>query len=259
VIALVPAGLAVVVAAVLAVAGYAGGWIVTAAAGLSVLGLAVGWGDLLRLPHRSGTALLVGGLGAGALVAGTVTATRGQSGRPLAVFASVIAIAVLSALTHELLRRDGREDVVESATGTVTGQVLAVLATGWVLLAYEPAPAAHVVVAAAGLAAGRLVSALPLPLPEQVVLWIGVAFGAVGAVAATFFVPDVRLVTALVVGPGVAGVGAAIDRIFGPVDLDRRGFAGLRSSEAALAVLARAAAPVAAAGTVAYALTRITA
>jgi len=69
---LLPAGLAIVMAVVLAVAGAAGGWAVTAAAGFCVLALALGWGDLLRLPHRPGTAVLVGGLGVGSLVAGTI-------------------------------------------------------------------------------------------------------------------------------------------------------------------------------------------
>ena len=126
-IALLAPGLAALSAVVLAVAGFAGGWIVAAAAGLCVLGLAIGWGDLLRLPHKPGTAVLVGALGVAGLVVGTLASqTDTALPRPLAVFVAVIAVAVLTSFAHELLRRDGRPDVVESVTGSLTGQVIAV-------------------------------------------------------------------------------------------------------------------------------------
>lgn len=243
-----PALLATVSAVVLAVAAFAGGWIVTAAAGLCVLALAAGWADLLRLPHRSGTTLLVGGLGLGALVAGTlaIAPDRGVP-TPLAVFAAVIAIAVLSAFGHELLRRDGRRDVVESMTGTVTGQVMAVLAVGWVLLAHTTPGSSATVVAAAGVVASRLVGALPLPVPGMVRSWLGVGAGLAGALGASFGVPGVPALTAVAVGVAVAGIGLAVDHLFGPVT-DR---------QPGLSLLARAAAPVAGAGTLAYAVVRI--
>jgi hypothetical protein len=248
VIALLPAGLATLSAVVIAVAGLAGGWIVTAAAGLCVLAMAVGWGELLRLPHRSGTALMVGVLGIGALIAGTLAAApKTGLARPLSVFAAVIAIAVLTSFAHELLRQDGRRDVVESVTGTFTGQVIAVLAAGWVLLEQTRPGSSAIIVAVAAVVGSRLVTALPLPLPPGVTSWIGVGVGVVAAVAASFFVTGVPLLNAAVVGVAVAGIGLAIDRLFEP-EPDR----GVD-----LGVLARAAAPVAAAGTVAYAVVRI--
>jgi hypothetical protein len=248
VIALLPSGLAALTAVVLAVAGFAGGWIVTAAAGLCVLGLAIGWGDLLRLPHRPGTAVLVGALGVTALVVGTLASAADTTlPRPLSLFASVIAIAVLASFAHELLRRDGRSEVVESVTGSLTGQVIAVLASGWVLLVYTRPGSSAVVVAAAAVVFGRLVTGLPLPLPVEVKPWVAIAFGVAGALAASFFVPGVPPLNAIVVGFTVAGVGSAMDQLFGPVPNHR----------ADLSVLARAAAPVAAAGTVAYAVIRI--
>ena len=247
-IALLPPGLAALSAVVLAVAGFAGGWIVAAAAGLCVLGLAVGWGDLLRLPHKPGTALLVGALGVAGLVVGTLAnQTDTTLPRPLAVFAAVIAIAVLTSFAHELLRRDGRPDVVESVTGTVTGQVIAVLASGWVLLFYTRPGSSAIVVAAAAVACARLASGLPLPVPVEAMPWVGVGFGVAAGLAASFFVSGVPPVNAVVVGLAVSGVGIAMDQLFGP--LSDRGVD--------LSVLARAAAPVAAAGTVAYAVIRI--
>lgn len=247
-IALLPAGLAALGAVVLAVAGFAGSWIVAAAAGLVVLALAAGWGDLLRLPHRSGTTILVGALGIAGLVAGTLAIAPGSGlDRPLSVFAAVIAIAVLAAFAHELLRQDGRADVVESVTGTVTGQVIAVLASGWVLLTDTRPGSSAIVVTAAAVATARLVSAVPLPVPPTVMPWAGVGAGLVAALVASLFVPGVPPLTAVVVGIAVSGIGVAMDQLFGPASTRR----------VDLSVLARAAAPVATAGTVAYAVIRI--
>ncbi len=247
VIVLLPAGLAAVMAALLAVAGVAGGWAVTAAAAFCVLALAVGWGDLLRLPHRSGTAVLVGGLGAGSLVAGTLVLEPGSDvDSPLALFAVVVAAAVLTSFGHELFRQDGRPDVLESVTGTLSGQIVAVLASGWVLLINTPDGSGAVVVAAAAIAVARLGSALPIPVSPALAPWIGVGFGTVAAVVASALVGGVDPVPAVAVGVAVSGVGVAIDRLF-----------PLGETRFELSVLARAAAPVAAAGTVAYAVLRI--
>jgi hypothetical protein len=247
VIVLLPAGLAVLGAVVLAVAGLSGGWIVTAAAGLAVLALAVGWGDLLRLPHRSGTAVFVSVLGAASLVAGTLAVAPGRTlTRPLAVFAAVLAAALLSSFGHELLRRDGRRDVVESVTGTFSGQVVAVLASGWVLVAYTSAGSSAIIVAAAAIAAARVGAAIPFPLPDELSAWVGIGAGLVAALVASMFVSGVRPLTATAVGVAVSAVGVAIDRLF-----------PAHETRLDLSALARAAAPVAAAGTVTYAVLRM--
>jgi hypothetical protein len=248
VIVLLPAGLAALGAVVLAVAGFAGGWVVTAAAGLCVLALAVGWGDLLRLPHRSGTSVLIGALGIGGLVAGTlaVSSHTGDSG-PLSVFAAVIAAAVLASFGHELLRQDGRTDLVESITGTLSGQLVAILAAGWVLVSDSKSGASAIVVAAAAIAIARLGTAVPLPLPPAFTSWVGMALGLIAALVASLFVSDVSPLTAVIVGVAVSGVGIAMDRLV-ETPLSR---------QFDISVLARAAAPVAVAGTVAYAVVRI--
>jgi hypothetical protein len=246
--ALLPHGLAALSAVVLAVAGFAGGWMVAAAAGLCVLGLAVGWGDLLRLPHKPGTTTLVGALGVAGLVIGTLASdAETRLPEPMAVYAAVIAIAVLTSFAHELLRRDGRANLVESLTGTISGQVIAVLASGWVLLAYTRPGSSAIVVAAAAVAGARLTSGLPLPLPRGAMSWAGVVVGVLAAVGASFAVSGVPPLNAVVVGLTVAGVGVAIDQLFGPAPERLVDFS----------VLARAAAPVAAAGTVAFAVIRI--
>ncbi|MBT0767650.1 hypothetical protein KIH74_01855 [Kineosporia sp. J2-2] len=242
-----PAGLALVATAVLAVAGYAGGWMIAAAAGLCVLALAVGWSDLLQLPDRAGTAVLVLLLGAGGLVAGAVAVSpQVDLEQPLSVFSGVMAMAVLSTFAHELVRRDGRHDLVESVTGTLSGQFVAVLAAGWVLVGNTSAGSSAVVIAAVGTAAARL--ALTLPLAPSVLTWVAIGTGLVSAVVASFVVGGITPVTAAAVGVSVSGVGIAVDRL---VDAE-----GLMTG-LALATLARAAAPVAAAGTAAYAIFRI--
>jgi hypothetical protein len=247
VIVLLPAVLAAVLAVVLAVAGQAGDWVVVAAGALCVVSLGVGWGDLLRLPYRQGTAVLVSGLGVAGLAGGTMALhSDSDPDRSLGVFVAILAAAVLTSFAHELARPDGRHELVESVTGTLSGQIVAVLASGWVLLEHLEAGPSALVIAAAAVATARIGGALPIPLPEPLAVWATLVFGLVGAVVASMLVSGVRPLTAGLVGLAVAGMGLALDRLF-PL-------AGTRPE---LAVLARAAAPVAAAGTVAYAIFRI--
>jgi hypothetical protein len=153
---------------------------------------------------------------------------------------------VLSTFAHELARRDGRHDLVESVTGTLAGQFVAVLAAGWILVGDTDAGAAAVVVAAAGVAASRFT--LTLPLAASMLTWVGIGAGLVASVIASFVVGGVPAGTAASVGIAVAGVGIAVDRL---VDAD-----GVMT-RLQPATLARAAAPIAAAGTAAYAVFRI--
>jgi hypothetical protein len=95
-------------------------------------------------------------------------------------------------------------------------------------------------------AAGRL--ALTLPLATSMLTWVGLGAGLVASVAASIVVGEVPVGTAAAVGIAVAGVGIAVDRL---VDAD-----GLMT-RLQPATLARAAAPIAAAGTAAYAVLRI--
>jgi hypothetical protein len=234
-----------VCAAAISVAAYEdGGWLVVGAAAGCVLFLAVGWGDVLHLPHRLGTGLLVLILGGVALLVSYQPATPD---RPLAVFPALLAAAVLLAFGHELLRRDGRKDLVESVTGTLTGQVVAVLTAGWVLLVQTDPGWNAVLVAAAALVAARLIGALPLPVAPAVMAWAGIGCGLAAALVASVFVTGLPALTAMALGAAVAGVGVAFDRLL----VDPRKGASL------LAVLAGAAAPVAAAGSVAYAIVQV--
>jgi len=253
--AFVSAGLSIALAALIAVAGYADPWILVAACGVPVLALAVGWPHMLTLPHAAGTTVLIALLGGGALVVGQQTApTPTDPARPLSAFAAVVAVALLLSFLHELLRRDGRVDVVESLTGTLTGQVIAVLAAGWVLLVQVPEGAQGVALGVAALAVSRVV--LAVPAPQMFLIWIAIAAGGVAGLGAAVALATATPVKGLVAGACVAGVGVAIDRL---LDAEALMEAHAEHHDPAvqpgrLAVLARAAAPVAAAGTVAYAL-----
>ncbi len=230
----------VALAALLVVAAWSGPLLAAAAVAVSVLALASGWGSLLDLPDERGTAVVVLLTGSAALAA---VAAGFDARRPLAVFAAVVAAAVLLAFAHELLRGGGRADLVESVTGTLSGQVVAVLGAGWVLLPSTGLGVAGVVPAAAAVVAARLATALP----GAASAWAGLVLGAVAAgVAARQVTPD-HVVAGAVTGLCVAAVVVGLDRLLSAQDA-ARGTAGL---------VAAAAAPVTAAGTVAYAVARL--
>jgi hypothetical protein len=152
---------------------------------------------------------------------------------------------VLAAFGHELARRDGRTDLVESVTGTVTCQVCVLLAAGWVLLPQTSLGQAAILVAAVAVGVARAVTALPLKSP--VAAWAPFVAGTVGAVIAAQFTEPVRLLPAVASGLAVSGAVAGLDRLL-------RQAPGART---AIGLLAAAAAPVSAVGTVAYAVSRL--
>ena len=236
------AGACLVLAVLVAVAAQAGPVALAAAVAVAVLLVAAGWAPLLRLPDPRGTALVVAASG----LAGAAAAVLVQGAeRPLAVFAALVAASVLLAFLHELVRGGGRAELVESVTGTLSGQVVAVLGAGWPLVPTTALGLPGVVVAAAALAAAKLAGALPGP--ERFPGWAALLLGtAAGAGAAQLVVPS-RLVAATAVAAGVAAVAAGLDRL-------------LTTQPAASSVagaLAAAAAPVTAVGTVAYAVARL--
>ncbi len=232
----------VVLAALVTLAGYAGGGVLVGAAALAVLVLAIGWAVLLDLPDPRGTAVVVAVTGWAALA--VADANRAQD-RPLATFAGVVAFAVLAAFAHELLRRDGRPRLVESVTGTFSGQVVALLAAGWVLLPAAAAGVAAVAVAAVAVGAARLVSAIPLP--QRLTGWVElVVGGGAGAGAAVLLTPD-TLQAGVSAAISVAVVVAVVDRLLATVVAVRT----------PLGMLSGGAAPVTTVGMVAYTVVRL--
>ena len=145
-------------AAIVAVAGYVGGLAVTLAAAALALAVAVGWPALASLPFKPGSSAVIGLGGVGAVLA-VHTVPDQPYLRDLPV---VFATAMLLAFINELLRRDGRQRLLESVAGTITGTLLAVAAAGWVAISRTPGGEPLVVAGALALAVGSAVVALPL-------------------------------------------------------------------------------------------------
>jgi hypothetical protein len=232
----------VALAGLVALCAYSGTTVLAAAVALVVLATALGWAALFDLPGRLGSGVVVAVAGwAGVALALAVQ----QRVRPLAAFAGLLAAAVLAAFVHEILRRAPREALVESLTGTFAGEVVVVLGAAWLLVPRTGVGGAGVLVGAVAVGAARLATALPWP--GSVTGWIGMAVGTVGAVVAAIVVAPLHLGPGALIGAAVAAVVAALDRLLA-LPAVGRGTAALVASSAA---------PVAAAGVVAYAVARL--
>src|SRR5207245_4407330 len=107
-------------AGLVALSAYSGVTVLAAAVALVVLATALGWAALFDLPGRFGSGVIVALAG----WAGVALALAVQHRvRPLAAFAGLLAVAVLAAFAHEIVRRAPREALVESLTGPFAGGV----------------------------------------------------------------------------------------------------------------------------------------
>jgi hypothetical protein len=160
--------------------------------------------------------------------------------------AVLLAGGVLLAFVHQLLRRDGRADLVESVTVTLSGQVVAVLAAGWVLLVETGVGSDGLLVAAVAVATTGVVCALPIDANLRG--WVAFASGASVATVISVVLANNDLAATLLLGAGVAAVGAGTGVLFQ---------AQPRAAHLP-GVLAAAAGTVSAVGTVAYGVARLT-
>jgi len=159
-----------VVAALVAVAAIVGELPLIVLSGVLAVALAVGWPSLIDLPRKPGASILIAFGGVGAVAAIALT-----SGEPfLRELPLVFAAAIVLAFVNELLRRDGRERLVESVSGVVSGVLVAASVAGWIAAGRTTGGANLVVTGAVALAVGSAVSALP------VVGWAG-AFATLAA------------------------------------------------------------------------------
>jgi hypothetical protein len=229
-------------AGLVALSAYSGVTVLATAVALVVLATALGWAALFDLPGRLGSGVIVALAG----WAGVALALAVQHRvRPLAAFAGLLAVAVLAAFAHEIVRRAPREALVESLTGTFAGEVVVVLGAAWVLVPRTGVGGAGVLVGAVAVGAARLATALPWP--GSVTGWIGIAAGTAGAIVAAMIAAPLNLGPGALIGVAVAAVVAGLDRLLA-LPAARRGTAALVASSAA---------PVAAAGVVAYAVARL--
>ena len=149
-----------------------------------VILFAAGWAPLLGLPVPGGTFFVVALPGLGALAAAQVTVSEPWlSNLPL-----VVAMGVLLAFINELLRGDGRERLVESLVGGVSGMVVAVSAAGWISAYKTDDGMSLVVLSAASLAAASAASAVRLP--GWLALGATIAVSVAAAIGVALVMPD---------------------------------------------------------------------
>jgi hypothetical protein len=233
--------LTAVVAALVAVAAFVGEVPLVVLAGLLAVVVAVGWPTVVDAPARRGATVVIALGGLGALTVVTLT-----SGEPfLRELPEVLALAVLLAFVHELLRRDGRERLVESVAGAASGVVVAACVAGWVAAGRTSGGASLVVTGALALAVGSAVSALPVAGWLAALLTVVAAAGT-GAGAGALL-PVVDPIAGGLIGLAVGILVATLHRLF-----DR-----LRTMRTRWPALAGAVLPVTVTGILVYVVGRV--
>jgi hypothetical protein len=178
------AGLVAAGAAVLALTAMAGPAVLGVALGIGGVIVAWGWAGMLALPAPRGTAAV---LLAGSLA--LVLSAEVDDARPwLSWVAGALALSLIAAFLHQLLRVDGRPRIVESVSSVILA--LGLLACGVLLvpLSHSEQGAALVAATVAGAAAsavsdtlGRWPGARPWLVP--IALMVGGGAAALVAVA----------------------------------------------------------------------------
>lgn len=201
-------------AALVALTGYASPRFVALAVALGGLVLAWGWPVLLGLPSPRGTTTVLS-LGVG-LTSATVFLTRDEP--YLHWMPAAMAVAVIAAFAHQLLRRDGRPRLTESVASVVAG--LAIVSSG---AAFAPIPqylyGEHGLAAAmAGLAVGALADPLiSVPRLRQWALFIAMFAGGVAALGVALVAGEPTGGAAALLGLLAAAISHAARRVLAPL------------------------------------------
>lgn len=197
-------------AALVGLTGYASPNFVALAVALAGLVVAWGWPQLLSLPSPRGTAavLAVGTV----LMTGTVLLT--DEAPYLQWMPAAMAVSVIAAFLHQLMRRDGRPRLTESVSASVTG--LAVISAG---IALAPIPhvlhGEHALAATmAGLGVGVLADPLiKVPRLRQWALFISMVIGGAAGMGVSLTAGHPRLWPAGLLGLLAAAVSHAARRV----------------------------------------------
>ena len=220
---------------------FLGEWGLLAVLVALVVAFAAGWAPLLGLPAPGGTFFVVALPGLGALAAVHVTTTEPW----LRYLPLVLAMGLLLSFTNELLRADGRERLVESLVGGVSGVVVAVSAAGWIAASKVTDGMALVLLCAAALAAASAVSATRLRgVANSVVTLVGAVAVSVGVAAV---LPETVPLDGVWAGVVAAILVTSLQMLFHRLP-------ALREPRAALAVIVL---PVAMSGVLAYVVGRV--
>lgn len=194
---------------VLAVSALANPTVMAFGLGLGVLVMAWGWAGALSLPTPRGTraVLLLGGFV-------LIFSVWMREAEPFLMWVpAALAVSMIAALGHQLLRRDGRPRVLESVSGVVLG--LAIITASVLTLPLTLTDAGAILVSAAVLAAGlcgTLDLLLRLRWNSPWLLPLNLLFGA-GIGAGLGVVADADWSIVLLVGVLSAGVSLAMRSI----------------------------------------------
>ena len=197
-------------AALVGLTSYASPGFVAVSVALAGLVLAWGWPQLLSLPSPRGTSTV--------LAVGTVLMTAAvlltDEAPYLQWMPAAMAVSVIAAFLHQLMRRDGRPRLAESVSASVTG--LAVISAG---IALAPIPEVlhgdHALAAAmAGLGVGVLADPLiKVPLLRQWALFISMVLGGLAGMVVSVVADHPRLWPAALLGLLAAAVSHAARRV----------------------------------------------
>ena len=203
-------GSTIALSALVALTGYAHPLLVALAIVLAGLVLAWGWPVLLGLPSRFGTTVV--------LVIGTVACTAASAFATDEPFLrwvpAALAVSLIAAFLHQLLRRDGRPRLTESVAASGAG--LAVIASG---VAYIPLPHTRggsqtLAVAMAALAFAALADlAVPTARLRAWALPLAMVAGGVAGLAVGLQAGRPSPATGALIGVLVAGTSHAVRRI----------------------------------------------
>lgn len=197
-------------AALVGLTGYASPSFVALAVALAGLVVAWGWPQLLALPSPRGTmtVLAVGTV----LMTGTVLLT--DEAPYLQWMPAAMAVSVIAAFLHQLMRRDGRPRLTESVSASTTG--LAVISAG---IALAPVPhvlgGQHALAAAmAGLGVGVLADPLvKVKRVRQWALFVSMLIGGAAGMVVSLAAGHPRLWPAALLGLLAAAVSHAARRV----------------------------------------------
>jgi hypothetical protein len=196
--------------ALVALTGYAHPVLVALAVALAGLVVAWGWPVLLGLPSRRGTTTVLA-IGA---VACTAAAAMTPDEPYLRWVPAAVAVSLIAAFLHQLLRRDGRPRLSESVAASGAG--LAILSSGaaYVPLPYTLGGSETLAVAMAGLALASLADlAVPSARLRAWALPIAMVVGGLAGLVVALEDGRPQPATGALIGVLVAGTSHATRRV----------------------------------------------
>lgn len=177
--------------------------------------VAWGWAGALGLPTPRGTVgvLLLGGL---AIVL-AVTLSEGDG--HLNWLPGALAVSIITAFLHQLLRKDGRPRVAESVSSVLLALTLFTCAAFLVPLSRTDLGAALALASVGGAACSALVSLAARPMGARLAPWVvpmSLVVGGSGGALVSVFLPA-PWEALLLCGVMAAGVSHAVRSVFAPL------------------------------------------